>query len=181
VKKTVFDHHPVMITEGLLASGEDWAGQAMLEVIPALLTSGAVGTGLSSGMGTFLLTNLCDTQDIDVPVGAAAVILEVDVQDSGAGATERYLAFGYGGYINMTDIPGRSFPVYCAPSNDRWISRQIIVPLTDDAILDYLAVTTGANSLDYRIKLIGWIILGEGYTKPSSLQEDLLCGFIAVP
>ncbi len=181
MKKTVFDHHPVMITKGLLATGEDWAGQTMLEPIPALLTSGLVGSGLSDGMGTFLLVNLCVAESIDVPAGAAAVILEIDVQDSGAAGAEAYLAFGYGGYINLTDIPGRSFPVYCAPANDRWITRQIIVPITDDAILDYLAEATGANTLDYRIKLIGWIILGEAYTKPTSLKEDLSCGFIAVP
>ena len=177
MKKTTFDHHPVMITKGLLASGEDWAGQIMLEIISPYLGNGS----LSTGWGTLFLATLVDTAGIDIPEGAAAIILDVEVQDVDALNNPYSLTFGYGGLIDVTNFPGRAFPVYTSKRNDEWTSRLVVLPLTDDNIIDYLAAASGGTTLDYRLRLIGWLILGEDYTKPTSQYEDLACGFVSVP
>ena len=180
MKKTIYKHHPVMFTEGLLATGEDWAGQTMLEVIPALLDSGSLGAGAGDYWGTLYLEDLCNTQSIDVPVGAGAIILEVDVREADATANPYLIIFGYDGCVSLANFPGRSFPVYCAPLDDRWTTSRVIIPLIDaPAIIDYLVSTSGGSTFDYRIRLIGWVILGEAYVKPTGAREDLACAFWA--
>ena len=150
---------------------QDFAGQFMLEILDGLLGSGS----LSTGWGTLLVEELVSTAGIDIPEGAAAIVLGVEVQDAADG--EYSLTFGYGGVVDVTNYPGRSFTIFTRPGADEWISRMFILPLTDDNIIDYLAASSAGTTLDYTLRLIGWIILGTDYSKPTSPQEDLLCGF----
>jgi hypothetical protein len=173
VKKTKFDHHPVEITKGFLGPGEEWGSIAVLEKISALLDSGS----LSDGWGTLNISALAIAQSIDVPDGAIAVILGVEVQDSGASGAEAYIAFGYGGLIDLTNFPGRAEVVYCQGLDDRWIGKTVILPLTEANLVDYLAEATGSTTLDYRLKLIGWLIGGTDYTMPEHPYQNLHCAF----
>lgn len=150
---------------------QDFAGQFMLEIIDGLLGSGS----LSSGWGTLLLEELVYTAGIDIPEGAAGIVLDVEIQDVADG--EYSLTFGYGGIVDVTNYPGRSFTIFTRPGIDEWIAKQFILPLTDDYIIDYLAAASAGTTLDYTLRLIGWIILGTDYEKPTSPQEDLPCGF----
>jgi hypothetical protein len=177
VKTTKFDHHPVEIHKGLMTGEQDFAGQTMLEIIDALLASGS----LTAGWGQFNLVELCNTAGIDIPEGAAAVIVDVKVRDDGSTAAEIILTFGYGGLIDATNFPGRSLPVYCGDVNDRWDGQICILPFDEDGVIDTLNNASGGNTLDYQIRLIGWLILGTDYTLPTSPQEDLACGFIVRP
>ena len=165
-----------MITKGLLASGEDWAGQVMLEVISDYLAEASVGT--DAPRGTLQLKTLCDAVGIDIPVGAAAIVMDVEIQDAADG--EYSLTLGYGGIVDEVNYPGRSFAVYTRPGADEWIAKLMILPITTDAVIDYLAAASGGTTLDYRFRIIGWIILGEEYRRtvqPTSPQEDLHCLF----
>lgn len=173
VKKVNYNKHPVQITKGILGPGEEWSNFVANERISALLTSGS----LSDGWGTLNVAALAAAQSIDVPDGAVAVIVGVDVQDSGASGAEAYIAFGYGGLIDLTNFPGRSEVVYCQGLDDRWIGRTVILPLTQANLVDYLAEATGGSTLDYRIKLLGWLIGGEDYTVPEHPYQNLACGF----
>lgn len=171
MKKHRFRRHPVQIDNGFLGPGEEWAGIVAVEEITSYLTSGS----LSSGRSTLNIAELAADQSIDVPEGAIAAILGVDVQDSGASGAAAYLAVGYGGIADISNYPGRTQVVYCPVGDDRWAGRTLVVPLTEANLIDYLAEATGGSTLDYRVKLLGWVIGGTDYTMPEHPYQDLSC------
>lgn len=179
MKKTNFKHHPVQMGKGTLAHGEEWAGLVMLELVSEVLASDSLSQGEKDNRGTILLNDACAalTPAIDVPDGAGAVILSVASQDSGGSGAVTYFALGYGGIVDPTGHPGRTTILYNAKENDEWRERLMIIPLAEGNVIDIFSTPTGANTLDYVLKLVGWVILGTEYTKPDYPYEDLKAVF----
>jgi hypothetical protein len=176
VKATNFDRHPVKITKGILSPEEEAVGTIQLEALDAVLASGS----LSTGSGSLKLASLAATAGIDIPDGAAALIARVNARDSGANATnDAWIALGYKGIIDITTAKGAA-ALQIAESgrgSDFWQEGLMIIPLNQSKLVDYVCVATGSTTLDYQIKLVGWLIKGTAYTLPTHPQKNLKAVF----
>lgn len=169
VKITQFKNHPVLIEKGLYTVGGEVAGAVALENVTAAIKSASI----SDGAFTLQLKALCVSAGITVPTYATGVILDVAVRDSGAGGEDDFLVLGYDGNLDYANYPGKVVGVHAAPVNDRWGEKLVILPLNESSLIDVLGVASGGSTLDYVIKLVGWVIGGSAYTYPTRTEANL--------
>jgi len=176
VKATNFDRHQVKITKGILSPEEEAVGTIQLEALNAVLATAS----LTTGNGSVKLASLAASAGIDIPDGAAALVANIAVRDSGAHATaDAWIAFGYKGILDITSAKGAA-ALQIAESgrgSDFWQERLMIIPLNQSKLVDFECVATGSGTLDYQIKLVGWLIKGTAYTLPTHPQRNLKAKF----
>jgi len=170
VKVTEFKHHPVQFTKGIYSAGGEVAGFIACEVLSGVLASGSLTTGIK----TISLNALCVTAGITIPAYAIAAVLDVSVNDDTSGS----LSLGYKGIVDATYFPGYLQKVTVQAASNIVNSRTMIVPLGESKIVDLLAVASGSGTLDYVIKLLGWVIGGAGVTLPAHPQVNLKAKFV---
>jgi len=181
-KETRYRHHPERIEKGLFMGSQqlDILGIHLM-TLDAVLTSGSVGTGLSTTNWTPLkLAPLVTTAGHTIPQDAIAVILDVAVNDSDISTpTDGQLEFAAPehGAAEPGILVGHTEIVYCGDVNDRISSRLITVEMSTDFSIVYKATASGANTLDYTIKLIGWLIGGTRVARIAWPSVDLYCKF----
>ena len=169
-KTTTFKNHPVEMVKGIYQVGGKDAGAFAPEILSTVLASGSMTTGFK----TIQLNALCVTAGITVPTYAIAAVLDVAVNDDTSGS----LALGYKGVVDIANYPGYLQKVTVQAASNVVNTRTMIVPLDESKIMDLLAVASGSGTLDYAIKLVGWIIGGSGYTYPAHPQVNLKGKFV---
>lgn len=185
-KETRYRHHPERIEKGLFMGSQqlDILGIHLM-TLDAVLTSGSGDSGLSTTDWTPLkLSPLVVAAGETIPQDAIAVILDVAVNDEDiSGATNGLLEFAPPEYeadgVSEPGIPtGHTETVYCADFNDRISSRLIIVEMSTDFNIVYKATASLVKTLDYTIKLIGWLIGGTRVARLAWPSVDLYCKFV---
>jgi len=177
VKESVYRHHPERMEKGLFIGSEqlDILGIHLM-TLDAILDSGSLST-----MGNWLplkLAPLVVTAGEVIPADAIAVILDVAVNEfNPAAATDGLLQFAPPEFGDPFPT-GHVETVYCGDEVDRINSRLVIVLLSTDFCILWKATASGANTLDYTLKLVGWLI---GGTRVSTIvwpSAELLCKFV---
>jgi len=102
----------------------------------------------SSGTTLWVLSN-----DLTVPPNVKAVVLEVRMRDSGAGAADANVRF-----IPPTLATGHETIIRAMPANDRWNSLQAIMELDATNRMNIVVAATGAGTVEYELRLVGWIL-----------------------
>jgi len=155
-KYTRFTKDKVRIQKGLALGAELIQG---LILVPDFLTDPIDGGSLSSGnWTTWDVKDLAEAVGGNMPQDAYAVILDVEIQDSGTTiGGDAWLAFAAPGAI-IGD--GKTQYVDAAPRNNTYSSRIVIVPISKDGKIAVEAEATGAGTLNYTVKLIGWLVGG---------------------
>jgi len=181
VKESIYRHHPERIEKSLFLGSQqlDILGIHLM-ILDAVLTSGSVVSGLSTtGWLPLKLAPLVTTAGESIPDDAIAVILDVAVNDSDIlVATDGQLELASPEHGAAGILEGNIETVYCGDKNDRISSRLVIVELSDDSCIVYKATASGANTLDYTIKLVGWLIGGTLVTKITWPSIELYCKFV---
>jgi len=159
VSESKFLKAPVRVGKGLSLGSDYRPGMIVVpEFLDAAIASGSVGTGLSTEGWTMLdvdkLAKIAGSSGM--PKGAKGVVLDAEINDSGGAGTDCYMQFAKPGAI----VAGQTFTIHAGSINDRKASGQAIVPCTDDGKVAWNYLASGGNTLDYSIKLIGWIIGG---------------------
>jgi hypothetical protein len=174
VKATNFDRHPVKITKGILSPEEEAVGTIQLEFLNAVFAAAS----LTTSSGSLKIASLAASAGIDIPDGAAALIARVNARDSGANATnDAWIAFGHKGLIDIANYPGALQIAESGRGSDFWQECLMIIPLNQSKLVDFVCVATGSGTLDYQIKLVGWLIKGTAYTLPTHPQKNLKAVF----
>lgn len=178
VKESVYRHHPERMEVGLFLGTQqlDILGIHLM-TLAAALTAGSVGSGLSTTDWVPLkLSPLVVAAAESIPLGAIAVILDVAVNDSDISTfTDGVLELASPEHGPAGILAGKTEKVYCGDVNDRVSSRLVVVELSDDFSIVYKATASGASTLDYNIKLIGWLIGGTRVAKVTWPSVDLYC------
>ena len=164
VKETKFRHHPFRITKGFSLGAEYMPGTI---IVLDLQTAAVTGSFSDTAWSSLDLPGLFTSAD--KPIDAVAAILDVAVNDSGSAGAATYLALATPGII----VAGKTSYVYPGDVNDRPQSRLVIVEVTEDGKIAYKAEASGNNTLDYSIKLIGWLVGGSLVSPISLPYEDL--------
>lgn len=167
VKKTKFDHHPVMVTKGFMLGDEEYYGGIVgLETEKTLVA-------LTASIGTTTWSLLSLAALANKPKHAIAAILNVEVNDDGSAAAARYMQIAKPGVI----LAAKTGMCHCPHLNDMVAGHLVIVELSEDWQFAYAATASGAGQLDYNIKLLGWII-DPSKTRPAFPGEDLKAIFV---
>jgi len=176
VNETKFLKAPIRIGKGL-SFGTDYRPGLIIvpELFDAAIKSGSIGTGLTTAGWTMLdIDALAKAAGgVGMPKGAAGVILDAEINDSAGAAGDYYMQFAKPGAI----VDGQTFTIHAGSVNDRKASGHVIVPCTDDGKVAWNYVTSGANTLDYSIKLIGWVIGGSLVAPVTLPSADLQAQF----
>lgn len=178
VKESVYRHHPERMAVGLFLGSEqlDILGIHLM-TLNAALTSGVGATGLSTTDWVPLkLSPLVVAAAETIPDDAIAVILDIAVNDSDISTfTDGILELASPEHGPAGILAGKTEKVYCGDVNNRVSSRLVVVELSDDFCIVYKATASGANTLDYTIKLIGWLIGGTRVAKVTWPSVELYC------
>ena len=176
VKETKYRHHPERIEKGLFIGSQqlDILGIHLM-TIAAALTSGSFST---TDWLPLKLAPLMATANKTIPKDAIAVILDVAVNDAGGAGTDAYLELASPEHGTAGILAGNTETIYCGDVDDHIDSRLVVVELSEDFCIVYKATASGANTLDYTIKLVGWLIGGTRVTKIAWPSLDLYCKFV---
>jgi len=151
VKETKYAHHPVRVVKGLSLGTEYMPGTV---IVLDFLSAAKTGSLSDTAWSTWDVDSLFTGEDR--PVNAVAVILDVEVNDSGSAGADTYLALATPGII----VDGKTQYLRAGDVDDRKAERLMIVEITGDGKIAVKAEASGANTLDYRLKLIGWLVAG---------------------
>lgn len=175
VKETKFRHHPVRIENGLYMGSQqlDILGVELAFLDAALTSDSSSNTTIWTPMD---INALVVAAGATVPVNAIAVILDVEVNDSGA-AGDYYMEFTSvehsGGAGQQA---GKTQTVYVGQVGDRKGARIIIIELSED--LNILTkITASGAAFDYSINLIGWLIGGTRVARVTWPSVELFAKF----
>ena len=177
VKESVYRHHPERMEVGLFLGTQqlDILGIHLM-TLAAALTSGSFSV---TDWVPLKLSPLVVAAAESVPPDAIAVILDVAVNDSDISTfTDGVLELASPEHGPSGILAGKTEKVYCGDVNDRVSSRLVVVELSDDFSIVYKATASGGNTLDYTIKLIGWLIGGTRVAKVTWPSVDLYCSVV---
>lgn len=157
-KQTIYDKHEVRIKKGLALGAELIPGMILVpDFQVSAIKSGSGGTGLSAdNWTTWDIKDLAEAIAANMPQDAYAVVLDVTVNDSGSAGADASLGFAAPGIIK----DGKAEYAYCGGTNDRKNARTVIVPISKDGKVAVKSGATGGNTLDYSVKLVGWLVGG---------------------
>lgn len=160
VKKTKYDHHPMMIVKGLtLGEEEAWGGIIYVKTESLLVAlTGTVGD---------IKYSLFSLASLNPPKATIAAILDVEVNDSASAAGACYMKVAAPGAI----IAAKESMCACPHVNDMVAGKLCIVELSEDFKFAYMVEASGANTLDYNIKVVGWILDPTKTRQPFPSQE----------
>lgn len=164
VKETKYAHHPVRILKGLSLGQEYMPGTV---IVLDLLSAAKTGSLSDTDWTVWDVDSLFTGEDR--PKDAVAAIIDVAVNDSGSAGTACYLALAAPGII----VAGKTFYCYPGDVNDRVQSRLVIIPISSDGKFAVSAEASGGSTLDYSLKLIGWLVGGSLVTATAFPYEDL--------
>lgn len=156
-KYTRFTKDKVRIQKGLALGAELLPG---LILVPDFLQD-SISTGQLSNDNwtTWGLKTLAEAAGGNMPQDAYAVILDVEIADSGSAGADVYLAFAPPG-ANLDYNDGKMQFVDAAPVNDAYSSRIVIVRISKDGKVAVLSGASGPSTLWHNVKLIGWLVGG---------------------
>lgn len=89
-----------------------------------------------------------------VPTNAKAVMLVVQVRDSGSSTFNASMSFRKNGETSGK----QNYPVFCFAPDDALTTQFVIVEMDDNHVIEYSINASGSNTFDYFIKLWGWIL-----------------------
>lgn len=164
VKEHTFKKHPMRITKGLSLGQEYMPGTV---IVLDLLSAAKTGSLSDTIWTVWDVDNLFTGEDR--PKDAVAAIMDVAVNDSGSAGTATYLALAAPGII----VAGKTFYCYPGNVNDRVASRLVIVPISSDGKFAVSAEASGGSTLDYNLKLIGWLVGGSLVSATAFPYKDL--------
>lgn len=158
-KQTIFDKHELRIKKGLALGAELIPGAILVyNELATAIKSGSGGTGLSADNWT-----TWDIKDLaeavtggNMPQDAIAALVDVEINDSGGAGADATLSFAEPGIIK----DGKTIVCHAGSVNDRKASRMVLAPLSKDGKTAVKSGATGGNTLDYSVKLIGWLVAG---------------------
>ncbi|KKN63876.1 hypothetical protein LCGC14_0497540 [marine sediment metagenome] len=173
VKETRYQEHPVRYEVGLFLGSQQLDVEGInLMTLAAALTSGSLST---TGWVPLKLSPLVVAAAETIPLGAIAAILDVEVNDAGGAGTDTYLDLASPEHGVAGKLAGKTETVYCGDINDAIDSRLVIVEMSDDFSIVYKATASGGATLDYTLKLIGWIVGGTRIVKVTWPSVELYC------
>ncbi len=174
VKETRYQEHPVRYEVGLFLGSQ----QLDVEGIHLMTLAAALTSGSFSNMDEWAplkLSPLVVAAAETIPLGAIAAILDVEVNDAAGGATDAKLELASPEHGVAGILAGKTETVYCGDVNDLIDSRLVVVEMSDNFSIVYKATASGGSTLDYTIKLIGWIVGGTRIAKVTWPSVELYC------
>ena len=173
VKETRYQEHPVRYEVGLFLGSQQLDVEGIhLMTLDAALLSGSFGI---TDWVPLKLSPLVVAAAETIPLGAIAVILDVAVDDSDGTNTDAYLELASPEHGPAGILAGKTEAVYCGDVNDLIDSRMVVVEMSEDFCIVYKSTAQGPNTLDYTIKLIGWIVGGTRIVKVTWPSVELYC------
>ena len=174
VKETRYQEHPVRYEVGLFLGSQQLDVEGIhLMTLAAALTSGSLST---TDWVPLKLSPLVVAAAETIPLGAIAAILDVAVNEADIStATDGVLELASPEHGVAGILAGKTETVYCGDINDAIDSRLVIVEMSDDFSIVYKATASLVNTLDYTIKLIGWIVGGTRIAKITWPSVELYC------
>ena len=173
VKETRYQEHPVRYEVGLFLGSQQLDVEGIhLMTLDAALLSGSFGI---TDWVPLKLSPLVVAAAEAIPLGAIAVIFDVEVNDEFGAATDAKLELASPEHGIAGILAGKTETIYCGDVNDFIDSRLVVVEMSDNFSIVYKATAQGANTLDYTIKLIGWIVGGTRIAKVTWPSVELYC------
>jgi hypothetical protein len=175
VKETKFRHHPTRIETGLFMGSQqlDILGVELAFLDAALTSAASLNT---TGWLPMNLYTLVVAAGATVPRDAIAVILDVEVNDSGAPG-DYYMDLASVEHSGGAGVQaGKTETVYVGQVTDRKGARIIIMELSDNFNI-LTRITASGGNFDYSINLIGWLIGGTRVSRVTWPSADLYAKF----
>ena len=175
VKETKFLKAPVRVGKGLSLGSDYRPGLIIVpEFLDAAIASGSLTT---AGWTLFDVDKLAKIAGgVGMPTGAKGVILNAEINDEAGHLGDYYMQFAKP-FPGVSPPAGQILTIHAGSVADRKASGQVIVPCTDDGKVAWNYVASGAATLDYSIKLIGWIIGGSLVAPVTLPYADLQAQF----